>query len=81
MEINWQDIFHITASITMIVIMIMGVYLLRLLFIASKILKNVNVAARGWGHIVEDITYFRKSIKLKILGFILGILDKKDQYE
>lgn len=81
MSIDWQDIYYVTASIAMVIIMIVGVYLLRLLFIASKILKDVNITTRGWVHLIEDITYFRKSIKSKILGFVLGILDKKDQYE
>ena len=79
MEINWQDIFYITSSLVMIVILITSVWLMRLFFIASKLIKNLNDEAHKLSNIVDDVKYFSRSIKLKVLRFISKILDKADK--
>lgn len=79
MEINWQDIFYITSSLVMIVVLIMSVWLMRLFFIASKLIRNLNNEAHKLSNIVNDVKYFSSSIKLKVLRFISKILDKADK--
>jgi len=81
MVINWQDIFYFTASLVMIVILITCIWLMRLLFIISKFIRNFTAKAHKWSDIVYDIRYFKKSIKLNILRFLLKILDKGGQNE
>jgi len=78
MEINWQDIFYITSSLVMVVILIMSFWLMRLFFIASRLMRNLNNEAHKLSNIVDDVNYFSKSIKLKVLRFISKILDKAD---
>jgi hypothetical protein len=81
MGINWQDVFYFTSSIAMIVMFIICIWLIRLFFIVSKFINNLTVEARKWSNIVDDIRYLRKNVKLKVLSFLLKILDKGDQNE
>jgi len=81
MEINWQNVFYFTASLAMIVVAITGIWLMWLFFTASRIIKNLTIATRRWENIVGDIEYLRKGIKLKVLSFILKILEKGGQNE
>lgn len=79
MEVNWQDIFYFTSSLVMIVFLIMSVWLMRLFFIASRLIRNLNDEAHKLSNIVDDVKYFSRSIKLKVLRFISKILDKTDK--
>ena len=79
MEINWQDIFYITASLVMIVVLITSVWLMQLFFAASKLIRNLTDEARKLNNIVDDVKYFSTSIKLKVLRFLSKILDKADK--
>lgn len=78
MVINWQDIFYFTASLVMIVTLIFCIWLVRLFFIASKLIRDFTAEVHKWSNIVNDIRYFKKNIKSKVLGFLLKILDKGD---
>lgn len=77
MEINWQDIFYITTSLVMIIILIMSVWLMWLFFAASKLIRNLTYEARKLNNIVDDVKYFSTSIKLKVLRFLSKILSKE----
>lgn len=79
MVINWQDIFYITTSLAMVVLLITGIWLIRLFFVASKLIKNLTNEANKLNHIVSDVKYFSTSIKLKVLRFLSKILDKADK--
>ncbi|VVA44454.1 conserved hypothetical protein [Candidatus Roizmanbacteria bacterium] len=79
MEINWQDIFYFTSSLAMIVFFICCIWLIRLFFIASKLIRNLTVEAQKLNNIVDDVKYFSTSIKLKVLKFLSKILDKADK--
>lgn len=79
MEINWQDVFYITSSLVMIIVLITSVWLMRLFFIAAKLIKNLNDEAHKLNSIVNDVKYFSTSIKLKVLRFLSKILDKTDK--
>ena len=81
MEINWQDVFYFTASLVMIVVLITCIWLMRLFFIASKLIRNFTTAVHKWSNVVDDIRYFRKGIKSKFLKFLLTILDKGGENE
>lgn len=81
MIINWQDIFYFTASFTMIAVFVTCVWLMWLLFIASKFISKLMTAGHKWNNVVDDIRYFRKNVKLKVLSFLLQILDKGGQNE
>lgn len=81
MEINWQDIFYFTASLAMIITLIICIWLMRLFFIASKLIRNLTATAHKWSNIVNDIRYFKKGMKLKVLRFLLKIIDKGGQNE
>lgn len=72
MGINWQDVFYFTASLVMILTLIISVWLIWLLFIASKLIRNFVEEVRKWSN-------FKKNIKLKVLGFLLKILGKEDK--
>jgi hypothetical protein len=48
---------------------------------ASKLIKNLTTKVNKWGNIINDIRYFRKNIKLKVIKFLLKILGKGDQNE
>jgi hypothetical protein len=52
---------------------------MRLFFIASKLIKNLNDEANKLSNIVDDVKYFSTNIKLKVLRFISKILDKADK--
>ena len=77
MEINWQDIFYITASITMIVFFISCIWLIRLLFVATKLIKIFTLRVQEWDHGIDEIKYLIAGTKLKVSRFLLKILDKK----
>lgn len=77
MDINWQDIFYVTASLAMIVVFISSILLMRLFFIASKFISNITVTAQKWGIVVNDIKYFKEEMKSKISKFLLKILNNK----
>ncbi len=77
MEINWQNIFYITTSLVMIVVFITCLWLMRLFFVASKMIKNFTETAHKWSNIVDDIKYFKEDVKLKVSKFLLKVLDKK----
>ena len=79
MEINWQDVFYFTSSLAMIVFFICCIWLIRLFFIASKLIRNLTVEAQKLNNIVDDVKYFSSSIKLKVLKFLSKILDKADK--
>ncbi|MEK7522065.1 MAG: hypothetical protein AAB569_00645 [Patescibacteria group bacterium] len=79
MEINWQDVFYFTSSLAMIVFFISCIWLIRLFFIASKLIRNLTVEAQKLNNIVDDVKYFSTSIKLKVLKFLSKILDKADK--
>lgn len=81
MGINWQDIFYFTASLVMIVTLIICIWLMRLFFIASKLINNLTATVHKWSNIVDDIRYFRKNVKLKVLSLLLKIFDKGGQNE
>ena len=76
MIINWQDIFYITASLVMIVVLMMSAWLIWLFFAASRLIRNLTDEARKLNNVVDDVKYFSTSIKLKVLGFLSKILDK-----
>jgi hypothetical protein len=78
MGINWQDVFYFTASLVMIVTLIICIWLVWLFFIISKMTKHLTTTVHKWSNIVDDIRYFKKDIKLKGLRFLLKILDKGD---
>lgn len=79
MEINWQDVFYFTSSLAMVVFLIACIWLMRLFFIASKLIRNLTDEARKLNNIVDDVKYFSTSIKLKVLRFLSKILDKTDK--
>ena len=81
MNINWQDVFYITASLAMIVFLVSSIWLIRLFFITSKIINNFAKKLHRWGIIVDDIKYFEEEVKLKISKFLLKILNKKNKNE
>lgn len=81
MVINWQDIFYFTASLVMIVTLIFCIWLVWLFFITSKLIRNLTETAHKWSNVVDDIRYFEKDIKLKVLGFLLKILNKGGKNE
>jgi len=76
MEINWQNVFYVTTSLAMIVLVITCIWLMRLLFIFSKLINNLAEKTRKLNDIASFIRYFNKGIKLKILEFLSKILDK-----
>lgn len=76
MNINWQNVFYFTTSLVMVIVLITCIWLMRLFFIASKLIKNLTDEAHKWNNIADDIKYFSKSVKLKILKFLSKILDK-----
>ena len=76
MEINWQDVFYITSSIAMITVFFALIWLLWLFFITTKLINNLTNKVHEWNNVVEDVKYFSKSIKLKVLKFLSKILDK-----
>ena len=63
----------------MIVFFISCIWLIRLFFIASKLIRNLTVEAQKLNNIVDDVKYFSTSIKLKVLKFLSKILDKADK--
>ncbi len=79
MVINWQDVFYFTASLAMIAVFIICIWLAWLFFIVSKLIKNLTVAAQRLGNISDDLRYFRKDIMLKISRFLSVILDKRSK--
>lgn len=81
MEINWQDIFYIIASLTMIVVFITCIWLIWFSLFALKLVRNIIAAIRVGSNIIEDVGYFRKGIKLKALSFLLKILEKGGKNE
>ena len=76
MTINWQDIFYFTASLAMIMVFISCIWLMQLFYITSKVINNFIASFQRWNGVVDDIKYFRKNVQLKILSFILQILNK-----
>lgn len=81
MGINWQDIFYLTTSLAMIVVFIAGVCLVWLIFATLKLIKNLTSTVHKWSNVVDDVRYFRKGIKLKILRFLSAILEKGGENE
>jgi len=79
MIINWQNVFYITSSIAMITAFFALIWLMWLFFIASKLIRNFTNEVHKWNNVVDDVKYFSKSIKLKILKFLSKILDKKSK--
>ncbi len=79
MEINWQDIYYFTASFAMIVVFIAFIWLIRLFFIASKFINSFTKKAHQWNNVIDDVRYFKKSIKINILRFLLKIIGKVDK--
>jgi len=77
MQINWQNIFYITTSLVMVVILIICIWLMQLFFNISKLIKNLTTTAHKWNNIVDDIKYLKEDVKLKVSKFLLKILDKK----
>lgn len=81
MAINWQDVFYITVSLAMVVVFVTCIWLIWFSFLALRLVKNITTAVHMWSNIVGDIDYFRKGIKLKILSFLLRILEKGGKNE
>lgn len=76
MEINWQNIFYITASLTMIVVFVTCIWLIWFSFLALKLVRNITKVIHVGSNIIDDIGYFKKSIKFKVLSLLLNILKK-----
>jgi hypothetical protein len=76
MEINWQSVFYFSASFMMIIVSITSLWLLRLIFTASKVINNLSSTVHKWSNVVDDIRYFKKGMKLTVLRFLLTILEK-----
>lgn len=81
MEINWQDIFYVTASLTMLVIVIVNIWIIRWLIVASKMIRNITATSQKWSIVINDVFNFRKGITLKLLRFLLTKLDKGGENE
>jgi len=79
MEINWQDVFYITSSIAMITAFFALIWLMWLLFAASKLIRNLTNKAQKLNNIVDDVKYFSTNIKLKVLKFLSKILGKENK--
>jgi len=77
MEINWQDIFYITSSIAMIAAIFALIWLARLFFVFTKLIKIFMTRVQEWNHGVDEIKYLMTDIKLKVSKFLLKILNKK----
>ena len=77
MEINWQDIFYITSSIAMIAAIFGLIWLARLFFVFTKLIKIFMTRVQEWNHGVDEIKYLMTDIKLKVSKFLLKILNKK----
>ena len=81
MNINWQDIYYAAATVTMVVVTIVFVWLLRILYSISKILSNLVHSTQKLGNGVSDIRNLNKNITLGILRKIVTVLDKGGEYE
>lgn len=77
MEINWQDIFYFTSSLAMVVFLIACIWLMWFFFIASKLIKNLTITANRWGNIVDELKYFKETVKINFSKFILKVLSKE----
>lgn len=77
MEINWQSVFYFSVSFAMIAFFIVCVWLIWLLFIVSKIIKNVAAVIHALNNISDDIRYIEKDIILRVLRFLSKIVSKK----
>lgn len=76
MAINWQDIFYITATLMMIGIVVVNILLIRWLIGVSIMIRKVAATTQKWRAVAVDILNFRKGITLRVVRFLLTILDK-----
>jgi cell division protein FtsL len=79
MNINWQNVFYITASLAMIVIFIASIWLMWLFFNVSKLINNLKTTVHKWSNIVDDVKYLKEEIKLRVSKFLLKILEKNSE--
>lgn len=61
----------------MIVILILSVWFMWLIFVATKLIKTLLVRIEKWDHGVDEIKYLITEVKFKVSKFLLKILDKK----
>ena len=55
------------------------IWLMWLLFAASKLIRNLTNKAQKLNNIVDDVKYFSTNIKLKVLKFLSKILGKENK--
>lgn len=63
----------------MIVFFIACLWSLWFFFIVSKLVKNIIVRVDKWNDNVDEVRYLIANIKSKVSGFILKIIDRKNQ--
>lgn len=80
-NINWQDIYYVVATLSMVVVMITFIWIMRVLFSISKLLSSLVLTTQKLGNGVDDIKKLGKDITLKILRKISNMLDKGGEYE
>lgn len=80
-DINWQDIYYVVATLSMVVVMITFIWIMRVLFSISKLLSSLVLTTQKLGNGVDDIKKLGKDITLKILRKISNMLDKGGEYE
>lgn len=76
MEINWQDIFYITSSFSMIAFLIICIWLFWVLYNVTRLIVSLKITAHKWGDVVDDVKYFKEIVKMKVSKFILKIIDQ-----
>lgn len=81
MDINWQNIFYITASFVMIIVIIVSIWLMRLLYVVTKLIEKLAKSVDRWENVVEDVKQFGNGIKSKVLKFLLKVLNKGTKKE
>lgn len=81
MELNWQDIFYITSSLAMLIVLVTFIWIMRLLLIISKQIKFFTVRIHELSNIVGNVKRLKKGITLNLLRFLLKIVDKGGQNE
>lgn len=81
MNISWQDIFYVVATLTMVVVIVVFIWIIRILFILSKLISNLVQATQRLGNGIDDIKDLSKNITVGILRKIRNILDKGGEYE
>lgn len=77
MIINWQDVFYIMSSITMIAAFFALIWLIWLFFVTSRLIRNFAVKVQQWDHGVDEIRYLLSDAKLKVSKLLLKILNKR----